>query len=189
VEIAEVRLSQLFAPVKLLSRPLAPNHSPAKMAKWAIQADAEIQARSAIPVEKEDQVRMETADPMASLASKVIAVGLDNMAHLDRMAFRDKKVTKDDKDNGVLVDSREMAAKVNPEWTENQAKWAKTDVQVREDAPAILVRLARTVRMVRRAVPVSVDDLAHLDNLDHVVMMAIVNLGLLVVKVVLDCPA
>lgn len=178
----------MFARVKLLSRPLARNHFPAKMAKWAIQADAEIQVQSAIPVEKEDQARMETTDPMASLASKVIAVGLDNMGHQDRMAFRDKKVTKDDKDNGVLVDSREMEAKVNPEWTENQVKWVKTDDQVKEDALAILVHLARTARMVRRVVRVNVDDLAHLDNLDHVVMMAIVNRGLLVVKVVLDCP-
>lgn len=179
----------MCAPVKLLSRPRARNHFPAKMAKWAIQADAEIQARSAIPVEKEDQARMEIADPMASLASKVIAVGRGNMAHLDRMAFQAKKVTKDDQDNGVPVDSREMEAKVNPEWTENQAKWVKTDDQVREDELAILVRLGRTVRMVRQAVPVSVDDLAHPDNLDHLVTMEIVNLGLLVVKVVLDCPA
>jgi len=179
----------LFAPVKLLSRPLAQNHFPAKMAKWGIQADAEIQALSAIPVEKEDQARMETADQMASLASKVIAVGRDNMAHLDRMAFRDKKGTKVDKDHGVPADSREMEAKVNPEWTENPVKWVNTDDQVREDELVILVRLERTVRMVRQAVPVSVGDLAHPDNLDHVEMMAIVNLGLLVVKVVLDCPA
>jgi len=158
------------------------------MAKWEIEADAEIPVRSEIPVEKEDQARTETADQMAFLESKVIVGGRDNMAHRDRMEFQDKKVIKDDKDNEVLVDHQEMEVEVNQEWKVNQVKWVRTDDQVKEVELAILVRLDRTVRMVRLAVPVSVDDLAHLGNLDKGAMMAIVNPDLLVVKVVPDCP-